>query len=495
MKLSVQKKLFLFSFLLIVFLMAIYFYFANVKMRKDLRANSREFIESTEELFKVGLSNVMLHSNGKDVGGLLQIIAKNKNVETARILNETGRVDYSVKSEEEGENIVKVTNVDSAKIFPFVNREIVKKLSEAKYFVIEPLRNKAECQRCHKNKDINGYLQLDVNFSGSYSNAAKIYTSFLVAMAVILIAFAFLLHFIIRSLVTSPLEKITKGLKEIEKGHLDYRIPVERDDEIGVVNKHFNKMAEEILKSQKKIEELHFERLRQIDKLVTIGEMTSELAHEINNYSAILHSRIEFLIEKARRENLPEGYSRELESVLEQTVKMAAVTKDILKHSKSNPTPEVKINLKELLNSTAEIFKSVLKKKKINVVFKFAPEDLMVNGRSSELEQVFINLITNAIDAIKEEGEIIISARSLNGKKEVQIKDNGKGITEEDVAKIFLPFFTTKKIGKGSGLGLYIVKRLLQKNHASIECASKEGIGTVFTIIFEDYRGSSEQRQ
>jgi len=492
MKFSVQRKLFLFSFLLIVFLMGIYIYFASIKMQKDFRVNSREFIESTEALFKVGLSNVMLHSNGKDIEGLLQIVAKNKNVECARIVNEKGRVDFALNKEDIGKNIAEAVNIDSSEIFPFVNKEIVKRIEGEKYFVIEPLRNKAECQSCHKNKDINGYLQLDVNFGNAYKNTTKIYASFLIAMAIVLIVFAFLLHFIIRSLITKPLNKITQGLEEIERGNLNYRIPINRGDEIGIVNEHFNKMAEEILKSQKQIEELHFERLRQIDKLVTIGEMTSELAHEINNYSAILHSRIEFLIEKIKRDSLPIEYAEELERVLEQTIKMTAVTKDILKHSKANPTPKVQINLKELLNNSVKIFNSVLKKKKISVVFKFTDEDLLIKGRTSELEQVFINLITNAIDAIGEEGEIIIAGRRNNSKIEIQIKDNGKGISDEDIQKIFLPFFTTKKVGKGSGLGLYIVKRLLQKNQAEIECASKRGIGTVFTIIFKDYSNNIE---
>ncbi|RPH88990.1 MAG: GHKL domain-containing protein, partial [Desulfobacteraceae bacterium] len=107
-----------------------------------------------------------------------------------------------------------------------------------------------------------------------------------------------------------------------------------------------------------------------------------------------------------------------------------------------------------------------------------------ITSDSSQLQQVFLNILNNAIDAIGKKGKVMIKTRSLpkNSELSVEITDNGPGIPKEKVDKIFDPFFTTKEVGKGTGLGLSIVFSILEKLGGRIMVASEEGKGTTFTI-------------
>jgi two-component system NtrC family sensor kinase len=108
-----------------------------------------------------------------------------------------------------------------------------------------------------------------------------------------------------------------------------------------------------------------------------------------------------------------------------------------------------------------------------------------IEANAGEIQQVFINLITNALQAMDGKGGILtLSTRNLKDTVEIKVSDSGTGIQQKDINKIFDPFFTTKKIGEGTGLGLNIVYRIITKYEGTIDVESKEGIGTTFTIKF-----------
>ena len=131
------------------------------------------------------------------------------------------------------------------------------------------------------------------------------------------------------------------------------------------------------------------------------------------------------------------------------------------------------------------IFEPITQKLKIDISEKFEIAEAVMSGDPLQLEQVFINLIHNSIDAIRTNGEIIITAlRNDDNKIQVSVQDNGHGMNDEVRQNIFSPFYTTKKSEKGTGIGLHIVKNICEIHNAEIICSSTSGEGTEFTITF-----------
>ena len=139
----------------------------------------------------------------------------------------------------------------------------------------------------------------------------------------------------------------------------------------------------------------------------------------------------------------------------------------------------------QVIDQSLKIFDLILKKRNISITKNIAVDNAEILGNYSELEQMLINIVYNALDAVKDNGRIIISLLcDADNKLSLKIEDTGIGMSSDTVKNIFSPFFTTKENEKGTGLGLYIVKRICDLHNASISCKSAEQEGTTFTIKF-----------
>jgi signal transduction histidine kinase len=275
-------------------------------------------------------------------------------------------------------------------------------------------------------------------------------------------------------------------MDEVEQGNLTVSLPAEKNDEIGMLEKNFNKMVSKLKKSQMQIEEMHFEQLRHADKLVTLGELAAEMAHEINNPAAIIMSRADYLQMESDNNYQLENYKEDLEVILNQTQRVSKITQNILKYSKKLPKNFEKINLIEITNESLKILEPRLNKYNIQLIKNFKMSNATIVGDLTQIEQVITNLVNNGIDAIGQNGEMKIDIESTEKNLiKLKISDNGEGIEEHILDKIFSPFFTTKKGNKGTGLGLYIVKNICKNHNAEIICHSKIGKGTQFIITFK----------
>jgi len=275
-----------------------------------------------------------------------------------------------------------------------------------------------------------------------------------------------------------------KSLNQVEEGHLETRLPPDRKDEFGVLNRHFNNMVSEIQTSRQKIEQLHFEKLRHLTKLVTVGELTAQMAHEINNYIAIIFSRTDYLLlESINFEGLKK-FKPDLDVIQNQISKVSKITGNILRHSKKLSTEFKEIDLVSAINQSIQILEPILPKKRIELKKNFYVDSAVINGDAQQIEEIIINLVNNSVDAIQSDGLIEITLSGKNNKYELEISDNGCGINHTDFNNIFSPFFTTKGDDKGTGLGLYIVKNICKNHKADISVESRENKGTKFLIIF-----------
>jgi signal transduction histidine kinase len=291
-------------------------------------------------------------------------------------------------------------------------------------------------------------------------------------LLIIFTAFYFFRNFT-RSVLT-----LTNATRKIKDGDMDYRIKNQLKDEFRELAKSFNDMAISLKEQQHKIQ--------QAERLAAVGELAAGLAHEVKNPLAGIKVSIEVLKSEL---NLEQEDKEIFLRIINEINRIESLLKNMLNYARpSKPQPEF-FNINGILDSIIKISEYSLKSpsdpsrltKDINFVKDFAEDIPEIYADPGQLQQVFLNLLLNGIDAIDEKGTITIkSTRTADECLQIQISDTGKGIAPETLDNVFNPFFTTKS--KGNGLGLAICKRLIAQHKGNIEVFNNPESGATFVI-------------
>ncbi len=252
------------------------------------------------------------------------------------------------------------------------------------------------------------------------------------------------------------------------------------------------KAAEAALQAKTEEIKTMTQQLWQTAKLATMGELAASVAHELNNPLAILSLRVESLSAKIPASS-PER--RELDIMVDEIDRMASLVSNLLQFSRSGQRQISSLDIRDEINQTLELIHNYLSHRRITVQRVFAPEPFLVQADRQQIRQLFLNLFTNASDAMPNGGELIIQVMPDPSRQKVQIeiRDTGIGISTEDLRQVMEPFFTTKMEGKGTGLGLSICKRIVEEHHGALRISSPgKNQGTVVRI---ELPVSSEIRQ
>lgn len=285
--------------------------------------------------------------------------------------------------------------------------------------------------------------------------------------------------------ITDPVAKLLAATRKLKSGKLEYRIEEKLKDEFGELAESFNEMAVS-LKDQ-------CNQLQATERLVVVGELAAGMAHEIKNPMAGIKVSMEVLYREAP---LDQEDKEVLSRVINEIDRITALLKGLLNYARP-PKPEmVSLDVNQLLELTIKSARYALQNQKnkpkdsskqVQFVKNFSPDLPHIIADPGQLQQIFLNLILNAVDATSSitdrQGLITIQTiQSSNELVQISISDNGKGIESSSLDKIFNPFFTTKP--QGTGLGLAITKRLIEQHHGgSIVVANNpEGNGVTFTI-------------
>jgi PAS domain S-box-containing protein len=249
------------------------------------------------------------------------------------------------------------------------------------------------------------------------------------------------------------------------------------------------KLAEKTLKErmQSKTSDLAAmtQQLWQASKLATMGELAAGIAHELNNPLATISLRIDSLASDFAND---ERKSHALEIIAGEVERMAKLIGSLLQFSRLSHQQISNLDIREEIENALELFEYHLRARKIEVVREFDAMLPVIQADAQQLRQIFLNLLTNATDAMPQGGILIIRVRSVeteNGVRGVRIEliDSGPGIAPADLERIWEPFFTTKPEGKGTGLGLAISRRAIEANHGTIALVSQLARGTTVTIF------------
>ncbi len=276
--------------------------------------------------------------------------------------------------------------------------------------------------------------------------------------------------------VLERLEVLQKATRDLLEDRFE---PIEdaanRQDEITELIHAFNKMAKEL--------EIKQEEVLQSKKLAAIGTFSSGIAHELNNPLNNISLSTDTILEEF--DDLDKEEIKEiLEDIMAQTERASKIVRNLLEFSREKAPSISLVSIKDVIDSTAQLIENELKIKGVHLETCVGENLPKILGDSHKLQQVFLNLFLNAIQAMPGGGLIHVDTREEpEGFIRIDVSDSGEGIPQDKIDKIFDPFFTTKAVGKGTGLGLSIVYSIIKKHGGHLEVKSKPGTGTTFSIF------------
>lgn len=220
-------------------------------------------------------------------------------------------------------------------------------------------------------------------------------------------------------------------------------------------------------------------------KLASIGELAAGIGHEINNPLAIILCYLQVLKKRLKKEDVFDDSIENIFNIQEESVqRIERIVGGLVSYVRPDSDVIELIKINETINETLSFMEVIYKKAGVNIIKKLTQEKLVVKGNKGKFQQVLVSLLSNfkdATDGVKDQRVTIETKREKNDLV-LRFIDNGHGISEDKLSKIFNSFFTTKKAGSGTGLGLSIIKNIIESSNGSIGVRSKIGEGTTFTI-------------
>jgi signal transduction histidine kinase len=280
---------------------------------------------------------------------------------------------------------------------------------------------------------------------------------------------------ILSRLITEPLNRIIEFTKVLGRGEYGTKVEVRSSDEIGYLARNFNTLSMQLKTAKEKMEEAYtYTHLLQAEKISSIGQISAGLAHELKNPMTTLKMMFQAFKEQ------PDMTREDAEVISNEVDKIDTILTNFLGFVKQKDFHFSEVNLNELIQRVLSLATFDIENNGISVHKDMLDALPAVRADRALLEQVFLNLVLNAVQAMPDGGEIRISGKSDDRFAEVMIWDKGCGIPSDMRARIFDPFFTTKD--DGTGLGLSIAYNIIKSHGGNLFCNSNECAGTVFTV-------------
>jgi len=287
--------------------------------------------------------------------------------------------------------------------------------------------------------------------------------------------------------VLRPIRTVQDGARRIGRGQFSHRIPIRSRDEIGDLSNEINHMAERLGISHLDLETRVHERTRQLiraDQLAGLGTLAAGIAHEINNPLASIASCAEGLLHRHENGQIAADELVEyLEIIAKESYRAHDIAARLLEFARHDPGDMEPMTVTDGIDEASVMLQHLMETRGITLRKWFEKDLPNIRGNPKEWKQVVLNLLRNAIDVSPSGSTVYLTCRRVDDQVEVVFEDEGGGIAEENLDRIFSPFFTTKAPGEGTGIGLSLVHRILESHGARIE-ASNGPEGARFRIEF-----------
>jgi signal transduction histidine kinase len=300
--------------------------------------------------------------------------------------------------------------------------------------------------------------------------------------------------------ISRPIQRLKAISQSVASGDLEQVSEITREDEIGDLAESFDVMTNRLKERTAEAERLHAETIQrneelaeinarlqaaqaqlvQSEKLAAVGQLTAGIVHDVKNPLAVIKGMAEELGEES---GLDVYVIDGLKTIRESANKASTIVTDLLKFARQSTPQMEQRDVRQTIEASVRLTEYLARKGKVEVDVEIPAETILVTYDAQQIEQVLINLITNAIQAMPDGGNIKINLLSEDNQVAITVTDNGVGIRERDIGRIFDPFFTTKPEGEGTGLGLSVSYGIVSRHGGSIDVQSRIGRGTTFTIV------------
>jgi len=375
--------------------------------------------------------------------------------------------------------------------------------------MILPIKNKQGCSTssCHigaSDKAILGFLKMNVCRQQLKDNLNKSIVQLLFTSLLFMIAITVLIVFFFKKYIMEALQKLALSTKEISKGNLESWVDVKRNDEIGVLARSYNKMVSELILSRAKLEQLNENleqrvedkkqklkiaqhQIIQAEKMSSLGRLAAVIAHEINNPISGIIVFINLIKKIISKGNLGEEKLTKITKnlgIMESEAKRCGnIVTELLSFSRQGDKVE-KSHIETILNKAIAILNHKMKTKNIALNLEIENNLPEISCIPGQIQQIFMNLIQNAMDAMSGGGDLSIIFKNNENEKQIVMtfKDTGSGIPKENIPHLFEPFYSSKDKGQSIGIGLFIVYGFIEQHNGTIEVQSDFGSGTEFIV-------------
>lgn len=276
---------------------------------------------------------------------------------------------------------------------------------------------------------------------------------------------------------TQPIQEMARAARRVAAGNLDFRVYVDRRDEVGQLATTFNEMIDG-LRSKRELEE----KLNQAERSAAIGRLTQSVAHEIRNPLNVINLSIDHVGSKYAPDDEPRRtqLNRILSTIKDEVERLKRLVNDLLNYGRPPRLAVENVDINKLFEETMALIRPQAEEQGVQVTVEEDGQAVEVRGDRERLKSCLSNIAINALQAMPNGGKLSARIAQSNGVVEVSISDTGVGITEEALSKIFEPYFSTKQTG--FGLGLAVTKAIIEEHKGSIAVASTPGAGTTFSV-------------
>lgn len=302
-------------------------------------------------------------------------------------------------------------------------------------------------------------------FTEPFERAARRGSILLLTVTLVGLALAALLT----SRLTRSLARLSAAAEAVSSGNLHQRVEVHGDDEVGRLARAFNTMTESLRRT--------LDELASRESLAAVGQFAASLAHEIRNPLTAIRIDLQSV-----QERLPAGSSLSAvqERALREIVRLDETVGKALKVARTGEIRLEVVDLREPIQAAASAVLPLFEERASALALQLGDVPLLVAGDSGALEQLFLNLMQNAAQALEPGGEATVLARATGGRIEVTVSDNGTGIPERELSRVFEPLFSTRP--EGTGLGLPIARRIAVAHRGTLDLESEAGKGTTVRV-------------
>jgi two-component system, NtrC family, sensor kinase len=495
--------------------------YLNIRLhRQHLEAATLVSAERVSDVIKHSTTYYMLRNDREGLYHAIQTMADEPGMIKVRILDQQGRVSYSTDPKEVSHVLDKTAE---ACYGCHTQSQPLARLNRPDRFriyrnggghrvlgIITPIENQPSCSNaeCHAHpasQQVLGVLDTNLSLAKADEQLQASSSRMLIYTAGGMVIIAVLSWLFVWREVGQPIKALKKGTEHLSRGELGYQIEVRSQDEVGELAHSFNDMSlqlraanEEIVTWAKTLEDRVEQKTRElkrahdhvlhVEKMASIGKMAAVVAHEVNNplsgiltYAKLLRKWVgSGQVGQEKREEAMEC----LELIATESRRCGDLVKNLLTLSRSAPMNIEPTNLQAVIDRCLLLVRHQLELGGIHLQLNLAENLPRVPCDPAQIEQVFIALIMNAIDAMPRGGNLWLQTRLSNDESEIeiQVRDDGAGIAPDVLPQIFEPFLTTKESGHGVGLGLAISRGIVERHHGRIEVQSELGRGTTFTV-------------